>query len=216
MREIKIFILLISAIIVLSLYWVGIPLAFRALGFDGIEITLIFLLSIFGSYVNIPIIEIKKKVRKRIRYFGITYLFHQRRSTRIAINVGGAVIPIGVSIYEIIRIFIGKDLITGISSIVGILILTIISKKISRPIKNVGIAIPGLLPPFIAATIAILLPGNPAIIAYLSGTLGTLIGADILNLNKIKKLRARYASIGGAGTFDGIFLSGIIAVLLVS
>jgi uncharacterized membrane protein len=50
--------------------------------------------------------------------------------------------------------------------------------------------------------------------AYVAGTLGTLIGADILNLNKLKDMRAPVASIGGAGTFDGIFLSGIIAVLL--
>jgi uncharacterized membrane protein len=64
--------------------------------------------------------------------------------------------------------------------------------------------------------VAYLLPsGAPAVIAYTSGVLGTLIGADITNLHKIPRLGARIASIGGAGTFDGIFLSGIIAVLLV-
>jgi uncharacterized membrane protein len=52
------------------------------------------------------------------------------------------------------------------------------------------------------------------IIAYVSGTLGTLIGADLLNLHHIAELGAPMASIGGAGTFDGIFLSGIIAALL--
>ncbi|MGD0979199.1 MAG: DUF1614 domain-containing protein [Candidatus Bathyarchaeia archaeon] len=51
-------------------------------------------------------------------------------------------------------------------------------------------------------------------IAYVSGVLGTLIGADLSNLNRIPKLGAPVASIGGAGTFDGIFLTGIIAVLL--
>jgi uncharacterized membrane protein len=54
------------------------------------------------------------------------------------------------------------------------------------------------------------------IIAYISGTLGTLIGADILNLKKISQLGAPVASIGGAGTFDGIFLTGILAVLFSS
>jgi len=53
------------------------------------------------------------------------------------------------------------------------------------------------------------------LIAYAGGTLGTLIGADILNLDKIRDLGAPVASIGGAGTFDGVFLSGLIAVLLV-
>jgi uncharacterized membrane protein len=44
--------------------------------------------------------------------------------------------------------------------------------------------------------------------------MGTLIGADLLNLGNIAKLGAPVASIGGAGTFDGIFLTGILAVLL--
>jgi uncharacterized membrane protein len=52
------------------------------------------------------------------------------------------------------------------------------------------------------------------VLAYIGGTLGTLIGADILNIDKIKNLGAPVASIGGAGTFDGIFMSGIMAVLL--
>lgn len=51
-------------------------------------------------------------------------------------------------------------------------------------------------------------------IAYVSGVLGTLIGADVSNLGAIPKLGAPVASIGGGGTFDGVFLSGIIAVLL--
>jgi len=84
-----------------------------------------------------------------------------------------------------------------------------------------GIVTPALLPPLGAAIAAILLVyfgGAPHdlifLIAYVSGTLGTLIGADILNLNKIRDLGAPVASIGGAGTFDGVFLSGLIAVLL--
>ena len=43
-----------------------------------------------------------------------------------------------------------------------------------------------------------------------------MIGADLLNLDKIRGLGAPVVSIGGAGTFDGIFLTGIVAVLLAS
>jgi uncharacterized membrane protein len=50
--------------------------------------------------------------------------------------------------------------------------------------------------------------------AYIAGSLGTLIGADLLNLDKVRGLGAPVVSIGGAGTFDGIFLAGIVAVLL--
>jgi putative Mg2+ transporter-C (MgtC) family protein len=49
---------------------------------------------------------------------------------------------------------------------------------------------------------------------WITSAIGTLIGADLLNLRKIRGLGAPVASIGGAGTFDGIFLAGIIAVLL--
>jgi len=42
------------------------------------------------------------------------------------------------------------------------------------------------------------------------------LGADLLNLGKIQGLGAPVASIGGAGTFDGIFLVGILAVLIAS
>jgi uncharacterized membrane protein len=58
--------------------------------------------------------------------------------------------------------------------------------------------------------------GHAAPLAYVSGSLGTLIGADLLNLPSLRSLGAPVASIGGAGTFDGIFLTGIIAVLLAS
>ncbi|HEV2170401.1 MAG TPA: DUF1614 domain-containing protein, partial [Candidatus Binatus sp.] len=51
-------------------------------------------------------------------------------------------------------------------------------------------------------------------VAYISGVLGTLVGADLLNLRNLTDLGAPVASIGGAGTFDGIFMTGIVAVLL--
>jgi uncharacterized membrane protein len=57
---------------------------------------------------------------------------------------------------------------------------------------------------------------SAAVLAYVSGSLGTLIGADLLNLDKVPGLGAPVASIGGAGTFDAIFLTGILAVLIAS
>jgi uncharacterized membrane protein len=57
-------------------------------------------------------------------------------------------------------------------------------------------------------------PEHAAHLAYISGVFGVLIGADILRLNTIAALGTPVAAIGGAGTFDGIFLTGIIAALL--
>ena len=67
----------------------------------------------------------------------------------------------------------------------------------------------------VAAATALLLSRQSApSLAYISGSLGTLIGADLLNLGIIQELGAPIASIGGAGRFDGIFLTRILAVLL--
>ena len=57
-------------------------------------------------------------------------------------------------------------------------------------------------------------PEHSAALAYVAGTLGVLIGADLLRLRDVCRLGVPMASIGGAGTFDGIFITGIVAVLL--
>ncbi len=53
-------------------------------------------------------------------------------------------------------------------------------------------------------------------LAHADGGLGASIGADLLNLPKIQGLGVPVGSTGGAGAFDGIFLTGIIAVLIAS
>jgi uncharacterized membrane protein len=67
----------------------------------------------------------------------------------------------------------------------------------------------------LAALLAVALDlRRSAAIAYVAGTMGCLFGADIFNLGIVSQMHAPVASIGGAGTFDGVFLSGLIAVLL--
>jgi uncharacterized membrane protein len=88
---------------------------------------------------------------------------------------------------------------------------------LSRPIPGVGIAEPIFVPSVATAVVASLISrGHAAPLAYIGGSFGTLIGADLLNLGNIRGLGAPVASIGGAGIFDGIFLIGIISVLIAS
>ena len=127
----------------------------------------------------------------------------------LAINVGGAIIPTLLSIY------LWRKTGTPVRMLIAVVIESFIVFKLARPVPGLGIATPMFVPPLVAALVAYLVNSQwPAPTAYVAGTLGTLIGADLLNLNKIKQLNAPVASIGGAGTFDGIFLTGIIAVLL--
>ena len=86
---------------------------------------------------------------------------------------------------------------------------------VATPVRGVGIAIPTFVPPIATVIVALIVSfRNAAPLAYISGSLGTLIGADLLNLSKVQGLGAPIASIGGAGTFDGIFVTGILALLL--
>ena len=100
---------------------------------------------------------------------------------------------------------------------IATLVVTFACYLLAQPVPGIGIAIPSLVPPIIAAMAALLVArANVAAVAYIGGSLGTLIGADLLNLSKVQGLGAPVVSIGGAGTFDGIFITGIIAVLLAS
>ncbi len=206
--------LLIAAIFVLiSIDLVG--FAFRKLGFSPLYSVLLLLLSLIGSYMNIPVTEITSKdslVSGRvIDYYWVRYIIPPvkvERRTLIAVNVGGALIPVLISVYLFSRVNL-PDL------LVAVFLMTVLIHMVARPVMGLGIAVPALIPPMAAALLAIIIsPGQAPIIAYISGTLGSLIGADLLNLDKIPELRAPVASIGGAGTFDGIFLTGIISVLL--
>ncbi|HJY82401.1 MAG TPA: DUF1614 domain-containing protein, partial [Candidatus Binatia bacterium] len=133
----------------------------------------------------------------------------QHEQTIIAVNLGGAVVPTLISLYLLFT--------TGlfVRGLLGVIFVSAIVYRLARPVPGVGIAIPIFVPPLIAALTGLLLaPEHAPALAYVAGTMGCLIGADLLNLHRLAGLGAPVASIGGAGTFDGIFFTGIIAVLL--
>jgi uncharacterized membrane protein len=191
--------------------------AYSKLGLSSGAALLLLLASLIGSYFNIPIAELpEREVRSGqvVDFFGMRYvvpIVTDWPRTVIAVNVGGAVIPSLLSLYLLL-----KNWIWG-SAAIATLIVTIACYLLAQPVAGIGIALPFLAPPIIAAMAALLVARtNVAAVAYISGSLGTLIGADLLNLGRIQGLGAPVVSIGGAGTFDGIFLTGIMAVLLAS
>jgi uncharacterized membrane protein len=190
--------------------------AFMRLGLPPGLMFGLLILTLVGSLVNIPIHRFgtPEVVGDQIvSYFGMRVRIPQMtrsQGTVLAINVGGAVIPIVLSIYLLAKMDF------GVSLPILVAVVTVVVNRLSRPVRGLGIAVPGLVPPLVAALGAYLLcPWYlRAPSAYIASTWGILIGADLLNLGKIRQLGAPVASIGGAGTFDAIFLSGIIAVLL--
>ncbi|HEX3725652.1 MAG TPA: DUF1614 domain-containing protein, partial [Pirellulales bacterium] len=136
-------------------------------------------------------------------------VINQWPGTILAVNLGGAVIPTILSIYLVF-----KNQIYG-QAAVGIATVAVVVHALATPVPQMGIAVPVLIPPILSALVAMFLSRDYAApLAYVSGCMGTLVGADLLNLGKLADLGASIASIGGAGTFDGVFLTGILAVLL--
>jgi uncharacterized membrane protein len=94
--------------------------------------------------------------------------------------------------------------------------MTGLSYWLAKPVAGVGITIPFFIPPLASAAIALILTRgrNAALVAYISGVFGVLIGADLLHLSALGTGGVQMISIGGAGVFDGIFLTGVIAAFL--
>ncbi len=187
--------------------------AYEKMGVNRRYVFSLLILSLLGSYINIPVAELPKErvlSGEQMFFFGMRYVIPLVEEwPRTVINVGGAVIPTLLSIYLLV-----KNGIYG-RGLVAVAIVALIVHWLAQPVRGVGIAVPIFVPPVIAAVVALLLSRQSApALAYIAGSLGTLIGADLLNLDKIQGLGAPIASIGGAGTFDGIFLTGILAVLL--
>ncbi len=207
------FLLVVALFVLISFDLIG--QAFRKLGFPPEYSILFLILSLLGSYINIPVREIISREPvlsgQTIDYYWFRYILpplEVERRTTIAVNLGGAVIPVAVSVFLLSRVNL-------FDALTGILIMTLLIHTMARPVKGLGIAVPALMPPIMAAVFALIIsPQDAPMIAYISGTLGSLIGADLLNLKKIPELQVAVASIGGAGTFDGIFLTGIISVLI--
>jgi uncharacterized membrane protein len=195
----------------------GLEYAYRRIGIPEGAMFGVMLGSLAGSAVNVPLGRVTGKPRRtvqQIQIFGRRYRIPVEQpatGTTVAVNLGGAVIPTAVSVFLLVKDSIWWQ--AGIS----VAFVAVIVHLIARPVQGVGIQVPGLIPPLLAAGVSLVVaPHMAAPVAYVSGSLGTLIGADLLNLDKLASLGGGVASIGGAGTFDGVFLSGIVAVLLVA
>ena len=171
--------------------------------------------SLIGSYFNIPLAVLPGKPvmsGQIVEFYGMRYVVPVVVSwpgTVLAVNVGGAVIPALMSTYLVIRYQFWLKAALATAAIAFVI------HSMATPVPGIGIAVPVFGPVVAAAILAFILSREYAPpLAYIGGSMGTLIGADLLNLDKIGGLGAPVASIGGAGTFDGIFLTGILAVLL--
>ncbi|UCH53222.1 MAG: DUF1614 domain-containing protein [Pseudomonadota bacterium] len=206
------------ALLAVAVQFGAITVVFDKLGLSPLSAFALLGVSLVGSAVNLPVAYLRAETpvlpTPSAEPLWPRLLRHPARQFRgrtlLAVNVGGCVIPALFSIY------LWRH--SGLASLelfVGVGTVAFLSYIASRPIPGIGIGMPILLAPVAAALVALALnPAQSAPLAYISGTLGVLIGADLLHLPEIRRLGAPRAAIGGAGTFDGIFMTGILAVLL--
>lgn len=188
----------------------------------GITVLLIF----FGGLINIPVYHIPRDQEQIVETGAIYGLWGRgpqhhrvRQDTIIAVNLGGCLVPTvlaGWLIYHLVQIPELSVTVLGIVLLANI----IACYSAARPVQGVGIVMPGLLSPLVSVGLTwLLLPGEEfelmrAPVAFVAGVLGPLIGADLLHLRDLSRVSMGMLSIGGAGTFDGIVLSGVLAALI--
>lgn len=193
------------------------PRVYQRLGFSPIASIIIVLFlavtSLLLSDVNIPLMII------RLKEYRPNEKKNRETEVLLTLNVGGALIPLIVSAHILIVLQIGYSL-TLVISAVSVLIVSLIVYRVSRIVEDVGITVPLVIPALAAASTTLILvelTHYPLLIAgplsYVAGTLGTLVGADIYKLREIVMQATRHyvISIGGLGSFDSIYVSGILS-----
>jgi uncharacterized membrane protein len=199
---------LLIVIFLVLVAWIEVQalrLAYMRIGLGPHAALLLLLASLGGSYLNIPVARLAGHQivsGQEVLFFGMAMIpmVVEWPDTIVAVNIGGAVIPGLLSLYLLVRY---RLWVRGLLAVAGV---AVVCHMLAEPVRGLGIALPVFVPPVSTAVVALLLSRRQAApLAYIGGSLGTLIGADLLNLDKVQGLGAPVVSIGGAGTFDGIF-----------
>jgi len=209
LAEIGLYLIYIAfPILVIYIAYLVFTKAFNDMGFSSLEaVIIVFVSFLFGFNIVV---------------FGLNIsnipLFNYG-NWEVAINTGGAIIPIILSIYLAIKKKIQLKKI-----LFGILVVTIITYSVTRVVPEQGIISPFpyfLLPAIFASLVSIFISWKnhlvAAPLAYISGTIGVLIGADFLHLYELLTYplnEVTPAIIGGANVFDMVFITGVLAVIV--
>ena len=121
--------------------------AYSALGLDPLVVTLVLFGSLIGSYVNIPLVRLPEErvvSREVVEIFGVPFLAPVTvdwPGTILAINVGGAVIPIMLSLYLLVRYELWAQ------GAIAVAVVAYVVHQVATPVPGVGISVPTFAPP---------------------------------------------------------------------
>lgn len=205
---------LIAAVVLFALLQFGaIAIAFGRLGLSTDAAVALLLCSLIGSAINLPLLRLRTRPARDLlaasRLPDFT-LPPYTGTTVLAVNVGGGLTPTALCGYLLVHQHLPLRELS-----LGILLISFVCYLLRRPPRRSAVSLAVLIAPLLAALFGLLVtPAHSAPIAYICATLGMLIGIDLLRLKEIAGQRVPRAALGGAGTFDGIFITGIIAALL--
>ena len=183
---------------------------------------------ILGSMINLPVYRIPRddvqpEIVMGLVYFGMLapQFRRVRRESIVAVNVGGCIVPAVLAAWQV-RYLLATGGNTALALLAVCALSIVVCWRAARPVAGIGILMPAFIAPLVSVggtwLACALWPGvgaeNLAPIAFTAGVAGPIIGADLLHLKEILDTPVGVMSIGGAGTFDGIVLSGVLAALL--
>ncbi|MCK9580122.1 MAG: DUF1614 domain-containing protein [Methanoregula sp.] len=223
---VAILILIVLFILLIPLMFLSlVGAAFARLGFSWLSAIAAILLILLGSTVNIPLYTIKRDmIRIEPPGASMSDPFTSWSDglvweTVVSISLGGAFLPLCMAMYLLYTALplTGSTLVLPICT--GILVVAVITYMATRPISGIGLQVPILIPALTALLVAVLLAGGvgitAAVSAFVSGTVGVLVGGNLAQIPKIKDLGLPVWNIGGSGTFGSILICCILPALVV-
>ena len=178
------------ALAIVFLFYKAMSFSFPRMGIPRRLVIPVFVAILVGGLFNIPI--------------------WRSGSTTVAVNVGGAIIPLLISLYLLPKAPLLK-------TALAIGVVATVSGLLAEVGADTGIRLHFgyVILPLTAVSLALILARRKAPqVAFISGTIGGIIGVDLFHLRELIDLGAAHMSIGGRGVFDGVFTTGIIAALL--
>jgi len=180
------------------LYVSSIEKVYVRIGFTREEAGTILLLTLFLGWIAIPLFPYN--------------------DWWVGISIGGGLIPI-VMCYLLLR----SRRVGLAEGAIGITVVAYITYFVTRPEEGVGIVadIPIAFAPALAAGLYGISTfwidiDKAAPLAYFSGVMGTLVGADVFHLSEVLSFTPPEEGaglvIGGANIFDMVYITGIVAV----
>ncbi len=198
--------------------------AFTRLGLSWIAALALVFLMLAGSVVNIPLYQIRRDMIRAIpldpdgNELADPFAVPPVWDTVISINLGGGILPVCIAAYMIYQAVIAAGTTLFIPVSLCALIVMTVSYFSTLDLPGVGMRVPFIIPALTALLAGVLLSGGTgltaAVTALAGGVLGTLAGANLAHLPRVRDLEVPEVSIGGSGTFGAVFLCCVLPALI--